>query len=436
MQEIYSWPWVEAEAVRTAEAWRSCAAMPLPRGLHYGPHEQRNREKAYDNAMRAVQREIRKAPQTVIGRLATRNRLVALFGQFAVAALGLEDQAVELITSDFLPAGIEFARWARRFDAQLSMASIIQACRNAWTGCGLQPLLGEHFEITPSIVGYSLLYPYTDNYLDSHDESGAAKRRFCARFRERLRDGPLPAEDDREVPVWALVGLIEGQYPRDRYPQVFDSLLAIHQAQEESIAQLGSDGFCSNAEVLRISCAKGGSSVLADACLARGWLSAEESRLAFDWGALLQLGDDLQDVAEDLRRGSATLFTRAAAAGRPLDSLVIQLLNFSECVGAEMNRFPNGSATLKDLLRTSWRSLIVGAVANAREFFSPGFLAEMESSSPFRFGFLDARRRKVTSRNGMYQAVFNTLIESPEDEAGTRPEPGCQCTVPSATYSI
>jgi hypothetical protein len=112
------------------------------------------------------------------------------------------------------------------------------------------------------------------------------------------------------------------------------------------------------------------------------------------------------------------------------------LLNFSECVGAEMNRFPNGSATLKDLLRTSWRSLIVGAVANAREFFSPGFLAEMESSSPFRFGFLDARRRKVTSRNGMYQAVFNTLIESPEDEAGTRPEPGCQCTVPSATYSI
>ena len=162
--------------------------MPLPRGLHYGPHEQRNREKAYDNAMRAVQREIRKAPQTVIGRLATRNRLVALFGQFAVAALGLEDQAVELITSDFLPAGIEFARWARRFDAQLSMASIIQACRNAWTVCGLQPLLGEHFEITPSIVGYSLLYPYTMNPARPSGASALASGSGCAmaRFRPKM----------------------------------------------------------------------------------------------------------------------------------------------------------------------------------------------------------------------------------------------------------
>ena len=83
--------------------------------------------------------------------------------------------------------------------------------------------------------------------------------------------------------------------------------------------------------------------MLADACLAHGWLSGEESRFAFEWGVLLQLGDDLQDVGEDLRRGSLTLFSRAALLGEPLDCLVIQLLNFSEKVGARMDGLPNGT---------------------------------------------------------------------------------------------
>ena len=124
-----------------------------------------------------------------------------------------------------------------------------------------------------------------------------------------------------------------------------------------------------------MSCAKGGTSVLADACLAHGWLSGEESRFSFEWGVLLQLGDDLQDVGEDLRRGSLTLFSRAALQGSPLDSLVIQLLNFSEKVGARMDDLPNGTRMFKNLLRMSWRSLIIGAVANSHEFFSPAFLA-------------------------------------------------------------
>jgi hypothetical protein len=208
--------------------------------------------------------------------------------------------------------------------------------------------------------------------------------------------------------------MIEGQYPRGLNPQVFESLLAIHQAQEESIAQLGPgliDGRrCTDDEILRISCAKGGTSVLADACLVRGCLTEQESRIAFDWGVLLQLGDDLQDVREDLRRGSATLFTRAAAVGIPLDSLVTQLLNFSQAVGARLEDLPTGSATLKNLLRMSWRSLIVAAVANAPEFFTPAFLRELERSSPFRFVFLQARHRKLSSRRGLYVAVFNALI--------------------------
>ena len=424
MHPIFSWSWVESQSALTAQAWHSCACRSLPHAPFYAPLEQRRRERAFDDCLRAVEQELHAPPRTQADRAAFQDRLGAAFARFAAAALDLEPSAIKLITHGFLPAGAEFARRSRRFDAALTMAEIIQACRNAWTVYGLQPLLGEPSSITPSIVGYSLLYPYTDNDLDRADASAQAKRRFCARFRQRLRGEGLPAQNHREAAIWALVAMIESQYPRAQYPQVFDSLLAIHQAQEESIAQLGPgliDGRASTCDrILQISFAKGGSSVLADACLAQGWLNRQESQAAFDWGALLQLGDDLQDIHEDLRRGSATLFTLAVAEGIPLDSLVTQLLHFSRHVGAELDRFPAGTAALKNLLRLSWRSLIVAAVANAPEFFSSAFLRELERSSPFRFAFLRSRHRKLASRRGLCASVFNALIEPSEDEKRQR----------------
>src|ERR1035438_3924733 len=224
-----------------------------------------------------------------------------------------------------------------------------------------------------------------------------------------------------------MVQLIEEQYSRLRYPQVFDSLLAIHRAQEESIAQLDKGLRCGNpldcSELLRISCAKGGTSVLANACLAQPRLTPEESQFAFDWGVLLQRGDDLQDVGEDLRRGSVTLFTRAAAQGKPLDSLVLQLLNFSQQVADSMDRLPNGTGGLKGLLRMSWRSLILMAVADAQNFFSKEFLAELEPSSPFRFDFLRARNEKLTGRQAIYSILFDAFLEAAPGEQSSLPLP-------------
>ncbi len=422
MQEHYTWSWIEAQVAQTVEVWNTGAACSAHNGPRYTPEQQQEREKAYDQGLRTVEREAKRAPRTKAQRLNTQDRIVASFAQFSATALDLQAETVKLLTDDFLPVGTTLARWARQFDATLSMADIIQACRNAWTACGLQPLLGERVGITPAILGYSLLYPYSDNYLDREDVSSAAKLRFCDRFRDRLRGERLAAQDDREVALWTLVNLIEDHYPRMHYPQVFDCLLAIHRAQEESIAQLRSGNQYGDAEVLRMSVAKGGSSVLADACLAHGCLNADESRFSFEWGVLLQLGDDLQDVREDMRRGSVTLFTRSATQGRSLDSLVIQLLNFSEHVAARMDQLPNGTQMLKNLLRMSWRSLIIGAIANSHEFFSSGFLGEAERWSPFRFEFLRARNQRLTSRHGLYATLFDAFLEA-RDHGGELPLP-------------
>jgi hypothetical protein len=420
MERRFDDRWVKEQTEQTVAVWRACAGDLQYQLPQFDTSEQRKREKAYDDGLRAVQREARKAPRNAAERLQTRQRIVEVFPRFAAIALGLEGAAIELLTNGFLPAGTQLAQWARRYDPTLSCEDTIQACRNAWTSCGLQELLGEPMGITPSIFGYSMLYPYSDNFLDQEAASTADKLRFSARFRERLLGHEPTAESPREAAVWAMVQLIEQQYARPRFPQVFDCLLAIHSAQERSIAQQ-KHGIRDGEELLQISCAKGGTSVLADACLVRGSLDDEESRFAFEWGALLQLGDDLQDVRDDWRNGSSTLFTQAVAEGKPLDSLVNQLLNLSQHVVAGMDRLPGGDATLRELLRMSWRSLIVMAVANVPEYFTPQFLATLECCSPFRFAFLRKRNKRFIGQKGLYEVLFDAFVEAGEEPASVLP---------------
>ena len=435
MEQRYSWSWVEAQVAETMEEWSRCALPSLPPSVRYTAKQQRKHEKAYDKGLRAVQREARRIPRKASERLLIRQRIVALFPRFASIALDLNDEENGLITDHFLPIGTELARWARNFDAPLSNAAAIQACRNAWTCCGLQALLGKRMELTPSILAYSLLYPYSDNYLDHPGLSAADKLNFSERFRQRLcGHRPTPASP-HEAAVWTMVQLIEDQYPRQHFPQVYDCLLAIHRAQELSIAQLKNSArpnnsmdnslsnYLDNSELLRISCAKGGTSVLTDACLAQPRLNPEEIRLSFEWGVLLQLGDDLQDVREDLRRGSVTLFTRAIAQGQPLDALILQLLHFSSQIADRMDRMPHGTSSLKSLLRMSWRSLILMAVADVKEFCSATFLADLEPCSSFRLKFLRERNQNLTGRQALYDVLFDAFLEAGPADRNELPFP-------------
>lgn len=417
MDQSCNWVWVQSQGTRVAREWEACAGRPLPAAPAYDAGEQRRRERIYDAALVSVEEEARKKPRNAADRAALQNKLTRVFGHFAATALDLPDDAVELITHDFVALGAAFAREARRFDCHLQMEDIFQACRNAWTAGGLQSLLGLPVAITPSMLGYSLLYPYSDNYLDSTSVSPGQKLRFSERFRRRLCGDALAPGNNREAAIWACVALVEAQYPRDEFPHVYESLLAIHRAQEQSIVQAREFGECSPGQLLHISFAKGGTSVLADAFLASGNLDERDAELAFEWGAVLQLGDDLEDVRADMRRGSSTLFTRAVQAHMPLDGLAAQLLNFSAQTALRMNRFPHGSATLKNLLRVSWRSIVLAGIANSPELFSPAFLHQAEAQSPFRFDFLRSRNKHLERRNGLYTKLFRALLDETETQS-------------------
>jgi hypothetical protein len=420
--ETYDWAWVEAHIEQEVDIWKESAGAWAPEIRFWSPEEQRANEDAYDQGLLQLEAALR-SPAEDEGQDA-RDRIIAAFGQFAASALHLDEEATALLTQGFLPVGVSLATWARRFDPALSMAGIIQAARNAWTACGLQPLFGVPMGLTPSILGYSLIYPYSDNLLDDEKIPINAKLRFSRRLRRRLLGEELPVADEPEWHVWELIALIEKQYPRILYPNVFESLLAIHRAQEQSLGQVHGRHAWTDAAYLRVSCAKGGSSVLADACLAYGSLAKEESQFAFEWGVLLQAGDDLQDVREDMRHGSMTLFSRAAAEGRPLDGLAAQLLRFGEHAGRRMNELSGGSAVYNELLTTSWRSLILGAVADSSEFFSTAFLRKAEPFNPFRFGFLRARKSRLAGMQGVYSKLFSALSSTGRDFDHGLPPPG------------
>ncbi len=128
-----------------------------------------------------------------------------------------------------------FARMARDFAPMISSDDIYQAGRNVITANLIQLLLGLPARVTPSIFAYSMLYPYTDNYLDDQSIPMETKVSFNKRFRHRLLGEEIEPANSHEVDISSLIRMIENEWNRQDYPQVYESLLSIHKAQTLSL---------------------------------------------------------------------------------------------------------------------------------------------------------------------------------------------------------
>jgi hypothetical protein len=394
-----------AMMTRLLEWWHE--ADPAPPGFlpSYSVREQARREGRLDRYIEAIEAELRAGPRSAAEQAAAQERLTAAFRVFAREALDFEDRHLDLLLEgDFTGTGRELARAARLFDPSMSASDIFQASRNAWTANGLQILLGLPARLTPAIFGYSMLYPCTDNYLDQPAVSKASKHAFNRRFGARLAGEAVAPAGPHEEQAWELVSLIESQYGRAEYPEVFASLCAIHRAQERSL-ELHRAAPAGAADVLEISFEKGGASVVADAWLAAGSLTRGEAEFAFAWGVALQLGDDLQDVAADTRDGIRTVFSEAAGR-EPLDAATDRAFQFGARVLAGLDRIgATAPAAIKELIRTSFFMLLTGAVGEARQLYSAAYVRELERRSPFSFDFLQSRRRRFTRKRGILERL-------------------------------
>jgi hypothetical protein len=380
-----------------AASWEATPAL-LPRlGAPAGFRAHFTNARATASLIDALAAEVGRLPEGQEERGRWRESVRLRLQAFGAARLGWPEGYRRLLfADDFFSASVAFARAAREFDPGLRLADLWQALRNVWIGNSLQMVLGLPLRLGPGLFAYSMLYPVTDNLLDDPDLSDVAKHAFNHRFGLRLAGLPALPASDPEAAAFRLVGRVEEEFPRRSFPDVFESLLAIHHGQVRSLRQQAAAEL-TDAQVLEISCEKGGSSVLADLYLLSGRAGPPQERFAFGYGVFLQLLDDLQDVESDLAVGHQTLFTRAAQRG-PLDEPTTRLLAFIDRVLASPVLASPGLADGRDLIRRNCLSLLMGAVAAQPRRFSRRFRRRLESEWPFTCRAMRRLRRRAEKR--------------------------------------
>jgi hypothetical protein len=365
-------------------------------GPAYSSLQQVERESHLDRFLLFLEREFQRVPSNRSERKACQERIFTGFGHFAQEALDWKERHVEAFrTKGFMDVGVAFARKARDFDSEISAQDIFQAQRNVWTMNGLQSFFGQPVQLTPSVFAYSMLYPCSDNLLDDPVLSLQDKREFSRRFRQKLEgDAVLPA-DSREMSIFQLVDTIESEFHRTIFPRAWEGLLTIHRAQEESIQLQRPRVSPYEVDVLGLSFAKGGASVLADGYLVAQSVSPEQSQFLYGLGCYMQLADDLQDVSEDRKAGILTVFSHTASRW-PLDGITNRLLTFGAHITQGLFYFPQPDAfPFQELLVGSLRLLVISAVGAAGRWYSREYVENLERHSPFRFSALHERKRRL-----------------------------------------
>jgi hypothetical protein len=342
--------------------------------------------------------EVDRLPEEPAERRAWQERVRETLQDFGATRLGWPAGYRRLLFADaFYASALAFVREARSCHPELSPDSLWQGLRNVLIGNSLQVLLDREVALRPGLFAYSMLYPLTDNLLDDARAPAAEKRAFNERFGRRLKGRATEPRGPLDAAVFALVARIEEEFPRAAFPDVHESLLAIHAAQARSLLQQDEPRLTDD-EVLAISCEKGGTSVLADLLLVTGGASGPQESFAFGFGVSLQLLDDLQDVEADLEAGHQTLFARAARLG-PLDEPTARLARFIEGVveAADVIAGP-AYADRRDLIRRNCLTLLVSAVAAQPARFTRRFRRAIERQWPLSLRALRRLRRRAETR--------------------------------------
>jgi hypothetical protein len=320
-----------------------------------------------------------------------------------------DDQLEMMFSDEMIDVTRSFVRMAREFDAGLSFTSIFQACRNVWIMNGLQLIMGIPMKVTPSVFAYSMLYPYTDNMIDDPLISKLEKMVFSQRFRERLSGKNLKPENKTEDAIFRLVEIIESEYLRDEFPDIYQSLIDIHDAQTNSMKLIQLKSSISDFERLEICLAKGGTSVIADGYLVAGNLSEDQRHFLYGYGAYLQLLDDIQDMEEDQQAGLMTFFSKSAFHS-PLDEKLNKTYWFGEEVMKSLEKFDGQHLDLfKSLMRRSMDLFIAEAIAQNPRAFSSEYVSVFETYSPFHFTYIRKRKEQFEPYNGFLLTAIQEI---------------------------
>lgn len=365
----------------------------------YSEGEKKKKEKEFSTLIDRIIKYIESFPEDISKRKMWRDKgnkyldkIISTEGMFK---LGIIDKEMK---DKFIKATKEFILSSKKFDKNLSYEDIGQAMRNLWIVNMLQQAFGEEIKFTNAIFGYSMLYPYTDNYLDSIEVNKDKKIEFNNRFTKRLGGEKIIANNYHEEQVYRLVQLIEDDFDREKYPEVYISLNLIHSAQINSLRQQEYTSIPYEKDILGISIEKGGASVIADGNLIRGEMTKNEEMFSCGYGFLLQLGDDLQDIKDDLKNDHITIMSQLAGKYY-LDAIVNKLINLTIKVVDDAECFVcKNTNELKELIKNNCIYMILFAIIDNKEYFTHEYLENIKNYLPFTIEFCEKLKVDISKK--------------------------------------
>lgn len=329
-----------------------------------------------------------------------------MFKGFLKTVFDFENEHLEIILSDeFKDVSKDFFEKARIFGPELKPENIYQGLRNVWIMNGIQLMMNLPVEITPSIFAYSMIYPYSDNFLDDPEITKVEKAEFNVRFNQRLHGEKISPQNYTESQLYKLVAMFEEQYNRADFPEVYESLYAIQKGQTDSLRLLGTSNL-SAGEIRQICFEKGGTSVLADGYLVAGKLNREQEQALFGYGIYLQLLDDIQDVKEDIDAETKTIFS--CLDHENTGAFVNRTFHFGRAALDEMKCFDSANIdSFLSLMNRSIETMIIESAGLNNSWYAENYLAELDNYSPLHFEFVRQKRSQSKSqRFSLFQKYF------------------------------
>lgn len=371
----------------------------------YSDVEKRKNEETTDIFVKKVNEYIKRKP-----RNKNDERLWELEGEKIFEDFIKNDRVFNLnyFTHDMQKSIIDvtknFIKKAKEFDKDIEENCIVQALRNIWVITILQVIFKSNVELTKSIFAYSMIYPYSDNFLDNIDISVEAKNKFNNKISSMLKGRGVQCESYLEKKIYKLLKYIEEDYNRKDFKEVYEGLLKIQEGQIKSIEQQGEFSLPYVNDILGISIEKGGASVLVDGYLIKGKLNLEEEKFCLFYGFLLQLIDDFQDLKSDKKNNHTTIMSQLG--GRYyMDEMINKLINYVYYV-FDSTELLREKEDLNKVIKSDSLVLILCSIALNKEYFSKEYIKKMDKHLPFSIAYIEKLNKTLVRKISKVEGVL------------------------------
>ncbi|NLL76888.1 MAG: hypothetical protein GX235_06540 [Clostridiales bacterium] len=383
-------------SVQVKDAWKR-AENNEPVMLPYmGGEDKQENEKRITNSVERFKEQVGKFPHSIsfFGRQRRWKRNTErMFHDilWKEPLLGMEDSVSNEELEAFKDQAKAFVVRVREFDSQMAIEDIGQALRNYLVYAIFKELNGLPQKCKSAIFGYSMLYPYTDNFIDDVTRSREEKEHFNRLIEDFLRGKQYETISEYEERTVKLLAAVEEDY--ERPDEIFEGLLLMLEAQRNSQRQSRNEVPLTEEEVLDISVFKGGLSVLIDRYFIDKPFKEEDIYFYYGFGFLLQLCDDLQDISQDKGSGSRTLFS-VCGSPKETEGKINQLLRYT---GSLFSAYEGENAKFQQFLLRNTYLLILFSAARSREHITEEYLLWIDKQLPLSIDLYEEFKKSFSA---------------------------------------